>query len=347
LEDFSNELIYEILEFLDSHHAFQAFYDLNQRFQNLFTHSNLPIKINISSISKSAFQHHLSHIIIPHAHRIKSLRFSNPFATADMCVLLFPVMPNFIQLKALTLNNIEYNYMKQIIDYLYCLPVLSSLTITSIYDNHEGHDIYYKIFRLHALKYCRLSTSGNIEMLSASTNEFSSIEHLVILDTISIDQIDSLLSYVPQLRRLSIAHLSGHEKSRTQRSQLSLNNLTNVSINLRNVSFYEFESLIEDFFRQVQVLRIVVHRYECDGVAREYANADRWERLISTYTSNLDIFDFRFRCYIRHNDDQARAFAAQINKFNSSFWAKSQWFFEYQYCPRSNAAYFYSRNPYR
>jgi hypothetical protein len=96
-EDLSNELVYEIFEFLDFHHAYQSFYNLNSRFRNLFVYSNLPIKINISSISKSAFHRYLTDIITPHTNRIQSLRLSNPFA-ADMSLLLLPLMTNFTRL---------------------------------------------------------------------------------------------------------------------------------------------------------------------------------------------------------------------------------------------------------
>jgi hypothetical protein len=61
LANLSNELIYEIFEFLHPHQAFQAFYDLNKRFENLFVYSNLRIKINIISTSKSAFQRYITH----------------------------------------------------------------------------------------------------------------------------------------------------------------------------------------------------------------------------------------------------------------------------------------------
>ena len=37
LEDLSNELIYEIMGFLHLYQIFQSFYDLNERFRNLFT----------------------------------------------------------------------------------------------------------------------------------------------------------------------------------------------------------------------------------------------------------------------------------------------------------------------
>ncbi|CAF3816504.1 unnamed protein product, partial [Rotaria sp. Silwood1] len=107
LENVSNELIYEIFEFLNYHYVFQAFYDLNQRFQNLFLNSNLPIKINISFISNSKLQHYLTHIIKSYAYRIELFRLSNPFI--NLYLLLLPIMKNLIQLKILILNNIESN----------------------------------------------------------------------------------------------------------------------------------------------------------------------------------------------------------------------------------------------
>ena len=109
LEHLSNELIYEIFEFLHFHHAFDAFFDLNERFQNLFVNSNFSIKINISSLSKSTFHRYLTHIIILHTNRIKSLRLSNPFAP-DISLLLFPIMTNLTRLETLIINNIESDY---------------------------------------------------------------------------------------------------------------------------------------------------------------------------------------------------------------------------------------------
>jgi hypothetical protein len=123
--------------------------------------------------------------------------------------------------------------------------------------------------------------------------------------------------------------------------------LRNISLKLTHVSFHEFELLIVDFFHQARVLRIVVQCAEFDGVNREYVNADRWERLISTYMSDLNVFDFQYKCPMLRNDDRPQVFETQINKFTSPFWVKHHWFFEYQHCPRSNTTIFYSRNPYR
>jgi hypothetical protein len=193
-EDLSNEVIYEIFEFLDFHHAFQGFYDLNKRFQNLFVHSNLPIKINISSIPKSIFHRYLTDIIIPHPSRIQSLRLSSPFAV-DIGLLLSPLITNLTRLKTLIINDIKSVHIVKLVNQLFSLPVLSSLFIKSIGSIRNQNNIYQKIFRLPALKYCKLfiKTVRRLEPLSIATNEFSPIEHLVINNQVSINQLDSLL----------------------------------------------------------------------------------------------------------------------------------------------------------
>ncbi|CAF4995491.1 unnamed protein product, partial [Rotaria sp. Silwood1] len=112
-EELSNELIYEVFEYLDLHYAFQAFYDLNQRFQNLFLYPNLPIKINISSISKSTFHYYLTDIIIPHADRIKSFRLSNPFV-ADMIQVL-RIVADYTRFSTFNMEYLNADQWEQLI----------------------------------------------------------------------------------------------------------------------------------------------------------------------------------------------------------------------------------------
>jgi hypothetical protein len=342
--------MYEIFEFFDFHHAFEVFHGLNTRFQNLFVNSNLPIKINISSVSKSAFQRSLRHIIIPHADRIQSFRLSNPFA-ADMSLLLLPVMPDLIRLETLIINNIESAYIRQVLKHLSSLPVLFSLIIKSVDNSKNQNQIYQTIFRLPTLKYCQIfiETLRHRIPLPIATNKFSSIEHLVINNEISIDQLDCLLSYVPKLRRLSLAHLNRSIGRRTRISSITLNCLTNVFLKLYSVSFDDFEQLARDFFHQVHVLRIEISCNQYYNADMDYLNADQWERLISTHIPNLRIFDFQHEYRCRYNNNGQQAYETQVNKFNSSFWMKHQWFFEHQYYDSKYCVgtVFYSTNPHK
>jgi hypothetical protein len=349
-EHLSNELIYEIFEFLYFHHAFQGFYDLNKRFQNLFVYSNLPIKINISSISKSTFHRYLADIIIPYTSRIQSLRLSSPFAV-DMGLLLSPLMTNLIRLETLIINDIKSVHLVKIVNQLFSLPVLSSLSIKSSGSIRNQNDIYQKIFRLPALKYCKLfiRTVRSLEPLSITTNEFSPIEHLVINNKVSINQLDSLLSYVPQLRRLSLEYFDGYISSRIRTTTIQLNYLTDVSLKSHSISFNDFQLLVIDLFRQIQVLRIEIYSFYFSGTNMGYLNADRWEQLISTHMINLRIFDLQLEYGLCNDNIDRQVYETEVSKFNSLFWIKHQWFFQHQsYKNRnSNTNIFYSTNPYR
>ncbi|CAF3679157.1 unnamed protein product [Rotaria sordida] len=349
-EDLSNELIYEIFEYLDFYHVFETFYDLNKRFQDLFIHSNLSIKINISSISKSKCQRYLTHFIMHQTHRIKTLRLSNPFAT-DMTLLLFPIITNLTRLESLIITNIESKYIKQIINHLSSLPMLSLLIIISIDTIKNQNGIYQKIFRLPALKYCQMffNILRERKHLHLPTNEFSLIEHLVINDQILINQLDNLLSCVPQLRRLSLNNLYGFSHDRTLTKSITLNYLTHVSLRLYAVHFEDFESITKDFFHKVEILRIYVRCQSVHLSNTEYLNGNRWERLISTHMLNLRIFDFQHQDHIYDYKDDTLTYETHINMFNSSFWIKRQWFFESQWYTKKHYGIltFYSTNPYR
>jgi len=260
-------------------------------------------------------------------------------------------MTNLTRLETLIINNIEGDYIKQTVDYLSSLPVLSSLSITSIKSNKIRDDIYQKIFCLPALKYYKMSIEkfSGLPSLSIATNEFSSIEHLVINNEVSFNQFDRLLSYVSQLRRLSFGHLDGFRNKRIDKSSIILNYLTDISLNLYSVNFTDFEGLVKDFFCQVQTLRITVYSTYFNASNMDFLNADQWERLILNYIPNLRIFDFQHKRRVSNFNEERLAYETQVNKFNSLFWMKREWFFEYQYNGKrfDNAVVFYSTNPYR
>jgi hypothetical protein len=207
-EDFSNELFYEIFDFLDVYHVYQAFCDLNLRFQRLIN-STLPLKINISScISKSTFQHYYTYIIIPNKHRIQSLYLSNTFIV-DLFFSPVRIASKLIRLDTLIFDNIKSKYLPNILNYLVSLSNLPSLVIIPLDLIHKSNDLCRQIFRLPALTYCKLSLEGDAESepLTMATDEISPIKQLVVTKTVHLNELPALLSYVPQLRRLLIHSL--------------------------------------------------------------------------------------------------------------------------------------------
>ena len=130
MEDLSNELIYEIFEFLDYFHVYKAFFNLNSRFQNLLTNSNLPIKIDLSSLSKSDLKRYNADLIEANVDRIGTFRISDPFMY-DFALSSFGKIFEVGRVEMLILNNIESEYLEPLLKQLPSLPILSSLVIIS------------------------------------------------------------------------------------------------------------------------------------------------------------------------------------------------------------------------
>ncbi|CAF3731248.1 unnamed protein product [Rotaria sp. Silwood1] len=161
-------------------------------------------------MSKLAFEHYNADIISSNTHRINALHLSIVFIY-DLVLSSICILPNLLRLERLVLDKIESKYLTKILDQLFGLLLLFSLIITYNEYVENKTTIYRQILHLPALKYCHLSLGGewsDNQLLPIATNEYNTIENLIINDSINIEQFCSVLSYILQLRRLSVHSLT-------------------------------------------------------------------------------------------------------------------------------------------
>ena len=181
--------------------------------------------------------------------------------------------------------------------------------------------------------------------LEVCTNQYSLIEHLVIGNDLYVDQFLSLLSYVPQLRRLSINSLTESWSEQDKVSANLLNCLTHFSLKMCHMTFDSLIQLMRELFRNVQVLHLTT---ENSSTSPTYIDTNKWQQLITDHLPYLRVFDIHIKRFINNADDQLRIEAA-VNQFTSRFWIEKQWFFAHQLYLNRYGDYllFYSINPYR
>ena len=265
------------------------------------------------------FNYYYQHAILPYRNRIQSLHLSNPFVI-DACFSSVSPISKFIHLQTFFIQGIQSKYLRNLLNELFVLPNLSSLVVKCQDKVANKSDLYKQIFRLSALKYCKLSLKARDRLANVpvGTNEFSSITHLAIEGTSSVDEIVALLSYVSQLKRLSIHELSAFDSMQPNIHSAVSNTLTHVFLNLGDVYFDNFEPLIKDVFHQVRVLQISTPADQAYLIAR------RWESLILTYMPHLRIFDIHHHAYI--NNERKAIYAGLVDQFESPFWLEREWF---------------------
>lgn len=293
-------------------------------------------------MSKPMFKRFYTQIIMPNKHRIKSFDLSNPFII-DHMFSSSSILSKFIQLENLVIHDVKSDYLNELLIHLVSLPCLSSLVIDCIDNVKNQNDIYRQIFRLPVLKYCKLSLSEllNVVSLPISTTEFSPIEYLIITNILRVDELNGLLSYVPQLHRLSI-HLSNQfsEKYEEQYS-IYLKHLKHVDLNISNMNFNDFELIIRNLFNRIEVLYI---SSEHDST---YLDGNRWQQLILFHLRYLRIFDIVI-LYAADWNESIYDYTYLLDRFQSRFWFDRGCFFEYQtYYDCLERFIFYSINPYR
>ncbi|UJR11280.1 hypothetical protein I4U23_015462 [Adineta vaga] len=326
LEDLSNEIVFEIFEYLNFNDIYKAFSNLNIRYENLLIDPLFPIKINLSSISKLSFQYYYTQILVPYQHRIQSLRISSAFII-DLLFASKSIELNLIHLEKLVLHNVsKSNYFHDLLDYLPSIPCLTSLVIICKHPVQNKSSIYQQIFRLSQLKYCNISFDGfnKYEILPMAKDEFSPMEIFIINDRCTITEFNVLLSYVPKLRRLSAPYLIDSDDNQIRSYTSTLNHLTHFSLDCDCIHFNQFELMIQNLFPYIQVLHFSTEEN------KNFFDAHRWEHLITCHMPHLRIFDMKISSYLSFIG-QRNDCINKIEQFSSLFWLERNWFFTYSF----------------
>ncbi|CAF1261763.1 unnamed protein product [Rotaria sordida] len=344
MEDFPNEIFYEIFEYLDLYDIYKGFYNLNTRFRDLTIHANVLTKINPSIMSNSNFKDYYQNIVKPNQKQINFLRLINPFAIN----IIFPsprTILNFNSLETLILDNLHNKKFDEFFDHFMHLPNLHSLNISLTEGIKSLYILFCQIFRLPKLKYCKIEyySENNEEPLYIDLNyNCSSIEHLIINGPFPFNTFNNLLCCLPKLKHLSMNSIVGSQMiSEIQElSPIELKYFKHISLKIDYIHFGKFEKIIKDFFHHVQTLHLTIIGDKSSLDAKQY------QELITSYMPYLRIFDINHEYSIGKND---LTYHDIINQFNSSFWIENKWFFTHQHRRTlgPHTGIFYSTAPYR
>jgi hypothetical protein len=325
---------------------YQAFSNLNTRFEHLLACSSLPLKLLSFSCELHDFKHRFTQIVTSNTSRIVSLRLLSSFSV-KLFLHMFSIDLLFTRLECLFLDEIHTDNLLPLLNHLTLLPRLHYLSINVSYyvqDLNSDMDIYRLIFRLPVLNYCNVSFKHHGELvelpIAASKQEHNNtLKHLTISSECEtyFDELYALLSYTPRLTHLSCHYLSEFCTIPTEVPVL-IPNLTNVSLTLHHVPFDQFELFISHMCAQLKRLHIST---EGD---KSYLNADQWQRLILCHMSHLLTFDFQFEDCICNLDEEQGTYHSLIDRFTSQFWMEHRWYFSYEFSKICNASHikFYS-----
>ncbi|CAF4074346.1 unnamed protein product, partial [Adineta steineri] len=326
-ENLSNELLYEIFEYLDACDIYESFSNLNIRLQNLIISPSILLRIQLTSKSTSRVEYRCQHVIIPNSHRIRFLHFHDE-SLINTFFNHYIIDSSFHRLESIRLHDIKAEKLLTILIYLKSLPRLFSLNITIMdKSSYDLGNIYSLIFSLSSLKHNEVGTFGNKlpNIISHLTNnKFSMIEYMAIHNCYTLNQLNSLLHYTPQLRHLFCHGVIKSDKKFKKNLSMKLLHLKFICFEEVSVSFDEFEVFIKEIFPQLQIFRIGIFRY------KNYLDGNRWEQLIKEYMPQLKRFYFSFTQDIK-KDMQTNLIDSTdgfINQFNSPFWSERKWFRE-------------------
>lgn len=317
----SNEIFYEIFDDFIDYGLYEAFSNLNSRFEQLLSSPSVRFKIHsYISVNQSNISLHPQLI---NKHQIVSIHVS----IADQYSALVPkyltIDSSFVRLETLVLLYIQVDVLISLLINSIFLPCLSSLTI-EIPSNDLVNltHIYQLIFTLRQLNYAKLILEGekrSISLRMATNQQLTTMKCLILDHFFTFSELSTIISYTPDLRRLHFSHTHEIDTTIGSMSSIALTNLTYLSLRIFSLNFHDFEIFIGKIHSKLMTLSVNISSNDIT-----YLDAYRWERLILQHFSQLERFSFQYLDCV----DNEHRYLEGLSQFSSPFWIKRQWIFD-------------------
>ncbi|CAF1419394.1 unnamed protein product [Adineta steineri] len=322
IENLSNDLFYEICDYLEGLDFCIAFSNLNSRFQQLITCSRNRYKIIIDySTTKEFFWNYLKEI----KHQIYSISFQSPTSFINE---FFSTDYSFNNLQSIFTGDIEKDQLISLLIRLHDLPCLYLLNIKSTDSFENLNEIYQLIFSLPKLKSIKLDLYRNrysISIPMSNNQQLSPIIYLHVAHLFTFDELSSLISYTPSLRHLNLEHLNHNNSDIEDILPMKLNELIHLSIFSSNLDFNKFQLFIEQIHSKLQILHVKFSKRDI-----HFLHADRWQKLLLENFPQLEKFSLHYHELGYSNNDPI--YHGKLNQFVSPFWIQRNLIFDIEIC---------------
>ena len=327
LENLSNELFYEIIDYLDGMYLYQAFSNLNHHFQRLINSPFVLFKIRtLRSFQQSTSPSHWKQMLNFHKHQIYFIELEGSAFKQEFFTSVLLLNSSFDHLEFLHLWNFDSFTLTSILAKLPSLPRLFILCAAVDDASLDLADLYRLAFKLPVLKYYKLYTSEfdlPVSLRMGDDQQMTQIEWMNIDHYCHFNELINILSYTPQLRRLRFSDDSdGKFNPGLLLSPIPLPYLTSLSIHSLSVTFDQWEMFIRHLQPQLKVLYFLNRSQDIN-----YLDAHRWEQFLCQYFPRLEKFSLRYYEPVQKNQ-RFPTFPFQPNQFLSSFWIERKWLME-------------------
>ncbi|CAF1307481.1 unnamed protein product [Adineta steineri] len=323
IENLSNEIFYEIFDYLDGCDVYHAFLNLNQRFQQLVKSSSYLLKIKFRfRMSKKQHMNKWKQFIILNKQQIFSIDVCPPSGMDRLCTE-FTINSTFSRLESLVLWEIHSDQIMSLLIELPFVPRLFSLTIERLDHLEDLTNIYQMVFTLPLLKYFKFTiyyVDTSISLSPATLKQFSTIEYMHIHHPCTFEQLSNIVSYTPHLCQLDFSNTYEIDSIYETILPLTLSNLTYLRICISSLFFDEFEIFIRRIDSKLKVLCVTITMHCVDS---SYRDGDQWEEIIIEYLPHLEKFSLEI---YEDTDDyySPPVYTDEPIEFNSSFWIERE-----------------------